>query len=55
MKVWTYVCEDCNAGWTVESAFDPMFRSDLCARCRWCGKAGKLRGVYTQVPLPFPV
>jgi hypothetical protein len=47
--VATYVCEECHAGWNVQQDAP---REALC--CRWCGKLGKLRGVFGREPVRTP-
>ena len=44
MKVYTWVCRQCCAGWN--GTIVDMF-------CRWCGQEGECRGSYEEVVLPF--
>lgn len=44
MKIYTWVCKDCCAGWD-GTLFDRI--------CRWCGQPGECRGSYEEVPLPL--
>jgi hypothetical protein len=49
MYRWTFVCEDCHAGWQVDSAAYPTLLPGPACHCRWCGRTGKLRGVHAVV------
>lgn len=48
--VYTYVCEDCHAGWEFTCNEGDWFPRDE-THCRWCGNRGVVRGAYTKVPL----